>query len=146
MPGLPRARTQLVKSTFRYAPKFPTPSYIKEDARRLYLIAVIDATFVPYTDGENRPTLQRPFRTRDVSSVLRQDTWFWRRGSSDNRLVGQGGVPFCPTFIDEENFSDISAKTIKIWDTDVSICYLFCGAGSSISLVSSRPRLRSHRQ
>lgn len=135
MPGLLRARIQLIKSTFRYA-RIP---YVY--ARRLYLIAVVDATSIPHIDGENRPTLQGPFRTRDVSSVLRQGIWFWRRESSDNRLVGQGGIPSRPTYIDEENISDIMAKTIKIWDTDVSIFYLPCGAGSSILPVSSRPRL-----
>ena len=73
-----------------------------EDARRLYLTAMIDATSVSYIDGENRPTLQGPFRTRDVSSVLRQGIWFWRREASDNRFMGQGGIPSRPAFIDEK--------------------------------------------
>src|SRR5258708_34840026 len=93
-------------------------------------------------DGENRPTRQGPFWSRDVSGVLRQGIWFWRRESSDNGLVGQGGITSRPAFIDEENFSDILAKPIMIWDTDVSIYYLsILRPCTDISPVFSRPRL-----
>jgi hypothetical protein len=67
-------------------------------------------------------------------------------GSGDEKLLITGswdkvGYPLVQLSLMKRNFSDISAKTVKIWDTDVSICYLSCGAGSNISLISSRPRL-----
>jgi hypothetical protein len=67
-------------------------------------------------------------------------------GSGDENLLITGswdkvGYPLVHLSLMRRNFSDKSSKTIKIWDTDVSICCLFCGAGSNISPVSSRPRL-----
>jgi hypothetical protein len=59
-------------------------------------------------------------------------------GSGDENLLITGswdkvGYPLVPLSLMKRHFSDIPAKTIKIWDTDVSICYLSCGTGSDIS-------------
>jgi len=67
-------------------------------------------------------------------------------GSGDEKLLITGswdkvGYPLVPLSLMKRHSSDISAKTIRIWDTDVSIYYLSCGARSNISPISSRPRL-----
>jgi WD40 repeat protein len=70
----------LVKSTLMCAPFIFTSFY-----------NVGFYTLSSRLDREDRSTLQGPFRTSDLSGVLRQGAWFWRRESSDNWLVGQGG-------------------------------------------------------
>jgi hypothetical protein len=74
LPGVPidvklRGNYAWVAESTHAARKVDLQVRLKSQPFVFNLIALID--------GENHPTLQGPFRTRDISGVLRQSIWFW---------------------------------------------------------------------